>query len=436
MSDNGHHNDDPPADISPIRPGRGGRPSYSVDALRETVERQFHAETADRADILHELDTEDKRRALLREIMEYVAALESISLTPHDQAALLDKAYRNLFGFGPLDTYLADDTVTEITINGPRRIHVRHHMGDLTRIDAAFDDRDQLASILARVLAPAGIALDEEPFLETGLQLADRPARLTLVGPPINPQYNLELRLHPRHPHTLAALHTRFHAVPPQAADLLRAILGAGHGLLIVGTAGMGKTTLAGALAHHLPADQAVSAVERAREMHLPDHITRRAVIPPGADDPGADFATQIAAALNDAPAWLLLDEMRGDESAAAWDALTRANAPRYLWTFRGSSMTKRLYSALSVVFRKHHPALPQIDIDRALAHHLPFVAALKRVDGAPRLHLIAEWVLADQGADYVPLALRPLISEQDGGWLVTENRPTRPLALPDDFWE
>ncbi|NDJ77667.1 MAG: type II/IV secretion system ATPase subunit [Chloroflexi bacterium] len=437
--ENGHANPDPQhPELSPLVPGRGQRPSFSLEALRERIETQFNEETANRADILLELDTENKRRDALREVMDYVLAVEAVTLSPVAKQTLLERAYRNLFSFGPLDRYLRDEAITEIAINGPAQIHVRRGMDKPMPTGAAFDDHVHLASVLQRVLATSGVILSEsEPFLETGVVINGRAARISLIGPPVNPDYNLEIRLHPTEPITFEDLHTRFRAVPPQVTELLQAILQAEHGLLIVGEVGLGKTTLASALAHFLPVDATIFAVERAAELHLPAYITRRAAIPPTPSSDGTSFQQQFQAALEQMPDWLIVDEIRGDEAAAAWSALEREETPRYVWLFRGSSVPKRLHSALSMVVRKHQQSIDQTVINHALARHLPFVAAFKTINGQPRLHLVAEWVLGEPDAEgYTSLTLRPLISEQPGGWLVTENQPTRPLPLPDDFWE
>ena len=437
-SGNGHRQDDAPlTPLSPILPGRSGRPSYSLEALREQVEAEFQAETANRPDILLDLDTEAKQRALLREIADYVLGQEVISLSAQDKTTLIDKAYRNLFAFGPLDEYLADEMITEITINGPHDIHVRFGLGSLESVPVAFDDPVHLRAVIERVVATGRATLSESnPFLEIGVILANRAARISLVGPPISPQSNLEIRLHPRQPLSLDDLYTRFHAVPPQAAELLTAILRAQHGLLVVGDVGVGKTTLVSALLHALtptgtPTEDhpPIIAVERAAEMHLTALITRRIASPA---TPEQDFAAQIQKALDDAPHWLIVDEIRGDESTAVWNALSREDAPRYLWIFRGNSQPDRLRSALTMVIRKQQPAIAQDAINRALARHLPFIAALKVIGGTPRLHMLAETIF---DPEELTLIIRPLLCEQDGGWLVAENRPTRPLDLPDDFW-
>ena len=103
---------------------------------------------------------------------------------------------------------------------------------------------------------------------------------------------------------------------------------------------------------------------------------------------------------LDDSPTWLLVDEIRGDESAAVHAALTCDDGPRYLWVFRGASQPDRLRSALGMVIRKHDPAIDQQVIHRALARRLPFVAAVKRFGNTPHLHLIAEWIQSGEALD------------------------------------
>ena len=252
--------------------------------------------------------------------------------------------------------------------------------------------------------------------------LAGRPARLALIAPPASPDYSLEIRLHPRQPLTLDAL-------PSQAAAVLRAIVAAGHGLLIVGDAGTGKTTLAAALAAALPTASIV-AVERTAEMHLPPHITRRAPTAPTPGDPGQDFAGALKAALDSRPGWLIVDEIRGDESAAVWDALTREAPSAYLWVFRGDIQPDRLRSALSMVIRRQQPAIEQAAIHRALTRHLPFIAALTVSGEAARLNAISEWALDESTGD---LVLRPILAWRDDR-LTLVNRPTHPLDLPGDL--
>ena len=422
-----------PQGPSPIIPGRPGRPSFSLDALRELVERQFSEETANRADILLELDSEPKRRALIAEIADYVLAVEAITLSPADRRYIIQEAYRNLFTFGPLEPLLQDERVTEIVVDGPRQVRARWGLGKLQPVEIAFQDTYHLEGVLQRALSTVGAALrPDSPFLEVGVELLERATRISVATPPISTQYMLEIRLHPRQGLTLEALIERS-ALSERVVELLRAILSGGHGLLIVGEAGTGKTTLAAALSHALPADAPTLAVQRAAEMALPAHVQPRLPAPPTPQAPAQPFGDVLSAALAEAPNWLLVDEIRGDDEASAlWDALTRDAPPRYVWTFRGTPQAERLRSALSMAIRRAAPDAPQATLHRALAERLPFVVTLRREGEGARVDSIAEWELREDGD---ALALRPLVSTQGAGWALTGASPQHDLPLPASWW-
>ncbi|WP_162909929.1 ATPase, T2SS/T4P/T4SS family [Aggregatilinea lenta] len=424
-----HSPDDPPGGLLPLVPGRAEGPRFSLDALRERIEWQFHDETAHRPDILIELETEDERRTLLREVMDYVLAVEGIRLLPGDKAALLDAAHRSLFTFGPLDDLLADETVTEIEIDGPAQVHVRRGAGRLEPGAVAFDDRAHLDAVLARILAAGGGTRREDvPFLELGAVLGGRMARVTVAGPPVSYEPSVTIRLHPRAPFTLASLVERG-TLNDRAADLLRAILAAEHGLLVVGDVATGKTALIGALAAALPDDARVVVVERAAEIALPPAIEW---LTPAPGNPEA-FGKLFKSALDDGAGWLLADEVRAEDSAAVWHILTQAEAqPPCVWAFRGDPSPDRLRSALTMLIRRDQPAVEQGWIHRALAERLPFVAGLRVIDGAPRLTSIGEWALDDNDGDRLELC--PIMTWQDGA-LRALTPPARWLDLPGDFW-
>jgi len=417
-------NDSPPP-LSPLIPGRGGRPAYSLDALRERVERQFFAETAGRDDILAALDTADEQRALLAEITDYLLALESITLDGRSRAALIEAAHAHLFGWGPLDALIADAAVSEITVNGPTTIAIRRGPGRLEHVAARFDDAAHLERVAERLLgsSPGENAAAAE-IVERGIALDGRPARVTAVAPPLSAALSLHIRLHPREPIPLEALHVPHGALPAAAIPLLRAIIRGGWGTLIVGEAGTGKTTLAAALAELVPPAMTMSAAERAAELRLPAQSWRHAA------SPGQPFADALRAALEQAPGWLVVDELRGDPSDGLWDALTRAPAVRGVWLWRGAIQPDRLRSALNIAIRREEPALPQRDLDAACAAQFAFIVALKATAEGPRLAYLAETRLED-GA----LRIAPLIERHDQAWRLTGEQPVHALDLPDTFW-
>lgn len=417
--------DEPNGSFSPLFPGRPGRSSFSLQALAERVQAEFHAETAGRRDILAELDTPDKQRAYLAEVVDYVLAVEYLPLPPRDKADIVEAARRELFAFGPLETWLDDDTITEIVIDGPHALRLRHGAGSLTLVPDVFTDTVHLRAILDRLLATVNLSLDDAPpFIETGVVVGKRRARLSRIGPPVTAHETATLRLHPSQPWTLAALVGSESMLPPAALPLLEAIITGGHGLLIAGESGTGKTTLANALLTHLPDSAQIAVAERAAECTLPPHATRHTPAP----DSG-DFAAPLADALDSGPGWLLVDEVRGDEGAAAWDLLSQPDAPPIIWVLRSTHTPERLLAALKGAL---HP--PASDHDPAalralIAARLPFVVTLRRTHGRLHVDRIAEW---EQSGDDSPLTLRTLLTAQG----LTSQPSRHALPLPDGFWQ
>lgn len=382
-----------------------GHRRYTLASLREKIEDQFHEETAGRIDILQELDTRPKRLQAVTEVAEYILASEYIHLPAAEKRQIIEQAAANLFYFGPLDPYLQDETVTEITIEGPLEAHVRHGFDELIPIESPFESVPHLEQMISRMIAPAGaVLMSSEPFLEIGLEFYGRPARLSLIAPPISVMYSIQLRLHPSRRIGLETLDL----FPDEIRDLLEQIAISGQGVLITGEVGVGKTTLLAALIHRLDTLQKVVAVERAKEMHLPDGVERLAIVPPRPDDPGKTYQAQIREALHHStPRVLALDEIRGDERSAFWEALSSETIERLFVAFRGTGDPARLLSALTIAIRKGHPTLEPAALNDALLKKLPFVVALQRPKKhlPPRLSLLARWV---QEGD--SLTLQPLI--------------------------
>src|SRR5258708_24754245 len=125
----------------------------------------------------------------MHDIVDYVMATSSISLSRAEKLAMVDSAYHDLFGLGSLDAFLADEQVTELTIDGPEQVYVRYNAEDMRAIETPFENSAVLERAVQRVLlANAGTQITQsEPVLELGAILGKRPARLTIIAPPLSP---------------------------------------------------------------------------------------------------------------------------------------------------------------------------------------------------------------------------------------------------------
>ena len=64
------------------------------------------------------------------------------------------------FGFGPLEMLLKDPTISDILINGPKKVYVERR-GKLEKTDVKFRDNDHLLQIIDRIVSKVGRRVDE-----------------------------------------------------------------------------------------------------------------------------------------------------------------------------------------------------------------------------------------------------------------------------------
>lgn len=388
------HSDDTGHDEAAPQFLQGNR-LVSQDALIEKIEAQFYAETEGNITLF--IAEEATQRDALRDVIDYVLATESISLTRIERVRVQEDLFRDLFGVGPLTALIGDDSLSEIEIRNPHEVFERHYGEDVKRSAVTFRDALHLERSLKRWLAPTGFDLLRDPFIETCTTLAGRTVRLTILTTPNNLVQSASLRLHPEHAPTLDTL-IAAHMLDEEAATLLRSILSHEQGLMLAGDAGAGKTSLLQALAAELPPAELV-AVERARELRLPDAVERLAATSEIA------FPAQIEAATATRRQWMIMDEVRFDESAAMWTALTSDNRPRCLWVFRGSSEPLRLRTAFSMAVRRAQQGIEQMFINSALLDRLPFVAFVGRRENRYKLLKIGEWISAPDDSTTLQLS-------------------------------
>jgi Flp pilus assembly CpaF family ATPase len=413
-----------------LLPGQMGRRLISIQALLERIEKAFLEEYANDSPALEAADTSAKRLKLILGTIDYVLAVESLQLSNDEKAKLIGKTYGNLFGYGPLDPLFLDERVTTISLDGPNKASVRYGHGDLVSIGPIFQDEAHLRRILRRLLVDAGADLhDNQPFIETGLRVDNRPVSINIISPPLSFDFNVDIRVHPKNALSLNNLVVSgFLTV--QAASLLKSLAQSPHGLVIVGDTEAGKTTLLSALVQLLPNPNQAIAVERAGELHLPEDVKHLMTIWPGKNEPGLSFGAQIGAALAQKPACLILDEVRADEPETIAPLLSEADAPRQIWSFRGPFDAKRLRNALSMLVRRADFAQGEAMVN-AMYRRLPFVLTVWRAHGQIRLYSIGEWQF--RNSDYPDYVL--LVKSEDGELKLTGERPSLSLDLSDDFW-
>ena len=160
-----------------------GRAENSYVDLKTRVQNRLLAEL----DPSMDLTRKGEVRAHIEELFNAILAEESMVLARQERQRLFESIVAEILGFGPLEVLLADETVTEIMVNGPKNIFVERK-GNITRANIAFEDDDHVLRILDRIVAPLGRRVDESsPLVDARLPDGSRVNAvirpIALVGP-------------------------------------------------------------------------------------------------------------------------------------------------------------------------------------------------------------------------------------------------------------
>jgi pilus assembly protein CpaF len=222
----------------------------------------------------------------------------------------------------PIAPFLADESVTEVMINGPSEIFVERK-GQLSRTDARFGSVDKLVSALRVIAQYVGRPFDEaHPILEA--RLPDG-SRVEALLPPVAPDGpSVAIRRFSKERLTLEKL-LQFGALTEDAAQTLRVLVECKRNIVVAGGTGSGKTSLLNALSAFIPAEERVVVIEDARELQLQrEHVVQFEARPQDARGKGAiSIRDLFKATLRMRPDRIVLGEIRGGEALDLIQAMT-----------------------------------------------------------------------------------------------------------------
>src|SRR3712207_3311537 len=89
----------------------------------EELKRQIHSKLVERLDFTRVRDlSSDAMRRDIRRVIEHLCDTENPLLNRIEREKLIEEILDETLGFGPLEPLLKDPTVSEIMVNGPRKI--------------------------------------------------------------------------------------------------------------------------------------------------------------------------------------------------------------------------------------------------------------------------------------------------------------------------
>src|SRR5205823_8181946 len=108
---------------------------------------------------------------------------EEGGISKEDRERLVGELTDDILGHGPLERLLADDTVTEIMVNGPSDVWIERE-GHLHKTTVRFTDESHLRRIINKMVAEVGRRIDESsPMVDARMQDG---SRVNAVIPPLS----------------------------------------------------------------------------------------------------------------------------------------------------------------------------------------------------------------------------------------------------------
>ncbi len=282
-----------------------------------------------------------ERGELARQLSAVVTEIvveRKIQLNQAEQRDLVNMLLDDMLGLGPLEKLLADDTVTDIMVNGAKQVYVERN-GKLELTDVTFRDHQHVMSVATRIVTQIGRRVDESTPLADA-RLSDG-SRVNIIAPPLALDgAAISIRKFSKKSITLDVM-AQQQNVSQAMATVLKIAARSRLNVLISGGTGSGKTTLLNALSQMIDPGERIVTIEDAAELQLlQPHVVRLETRPPNLEGKGEIMMRDLLKnALRMRPDRIILGEIRGSEALDMLQAMNtghdgslctiHANTPR-----------------------------------------------------------------------------------------------------------
>src|SRR5262245_27460655 len=287
---------------------------------------------------LFETQSQERLHATVVEEIRSIIAAEEAPLTDEERHRLTLEIARDVMGYGPIETFLADESVSEVMVNGTNFIYVEQD-GRITPTNARFISEEHLRRVIDRIVSQVGRRIDESsPMVDA--RLPDG-SRVNVIVPPLSLDGSiLTIRKFAKDPFQAADL-VAMGTFTPQVSAVLSAAVEGGLNILVSGGTGTGKTTLLNVLSSFVPFDERIVTIEDAVELQLQQaHVIRLEARPANLEGVGEiTIRDLVRNSLRMRPDRIIVGEVRGAEALDMLQAMNtghdgslstvHANGPR-----------------------------------------------------------------------------------------------------------
>ncbi len=390
-----------PPGVRPVAP-RGGPPSEAVQAPGRGPVRdpslEFCQKFKEQAlpHLIQNLDpkllqpgNEQFLRARVEELVDEKLRMERIPVGRQLRARLLTDIVDEMVGFGPLESLLKDDAVSEIMVNGPPVIYVERK-GKLEFSGVKFTDESHVRRVIDKIISPLGRRIDESsPMVDA--RLPDG-SRVNAIIPPLALNGStITIRKFRADPLKIEDL-LRFKSLSQGMALFLASAVKARMNVLISGGTGSGKTTMLNVLSSFIPNDERIVTIEDAAELKLQqEHVVRLETRPRNIEGKGeVTIRDLVRNSLRMRPDRIVVGECRGGEALDMLQAMNTGHDGSM--TTLHANTARDALARLETLVMMAGMDLPQRAIREQIASAINYIVQISRLaDGSRRTTAVCE---------------------------------------------
>ncbi len=179
----------------------------------------------------------------------------------------------DILGFGPIQPLLDDPDVSEVMVNGPKKVYVEKK-GQLIKTGVTFDNNEGVLRVIDRIILPLGRRVDaDSPTVDA--RLPDG-SRVNAIIPPVAIDgASITIRKFRKDKLSMQQL-VDLGSITASMSEFLKACVVSRLNIIVSGGTGSGKTTLLNVLSSLIPENERIVTIEDAAELQLQqEHVVR-----------------------------------------------------------------------------------------------------------------------------------------------------------------
>jgi len=296
--------------------------------LAENISRSMEGEVLQLGD----------RGEMIKQRLNEMYVQAKVALPDDIRKQIFNEIMDEMMGFGPIQPLLDDPDVSEVMVNGPKKIFIEKN-GKVTKSGITFDDDDHVERIIDRIISPLGRRVDaDSPTVDA--RLPDGSRVNAVIRPVAIDGPCITIRKFKKDKLSIQQL-VEFGSLTTNMGDFIRACVLAHLNIVVSGGTGSGKTTLLNVLSSFIQENERIITIEDAAELQLQqDHVLRMETKVANVDGKGSvTIRDLVRNSLRMRPDRIIVGECRGGETLDMLQAMNtghdgslttlHANTPR-----------------------------------------------------------------------------------------------------------